>query len=206
MNIKYGGRQPRGGAKKCIPLTLSLTIDSSVTVSHLIWLLALCEESQSCVWFGANSKTRALDNPWDQALSVGLTSSRNALITFSGITPNTYWIRFTSAVVLCCLICHTDTALVQSYLNNRPALFWGKFTELAKVACFTFSINVRIVLPPDSFLSWHQQQHFLKSFYENEKPSGLSFTHPILLRTASFGGNCYKTGCFNPKLLSHLRR
>lgn len=133
MNIKYGGRQPRGGAKKCIPLTLSLTIDSSVTVSHLIWLLALCEESQSCVWFGANSKTRALANPWDQALSVGLTSSRNALITFSGITPNTYWNRFISAVV-------------QSCLNNRLALFWGKFTELAKVACFTCGqFNVRIV-------------------------------------------------------------
>lgn len=132
MNIKYGGRQPRGGAKKCIPLTLSLTIDSSVTVSHLIWLLALCEESQSCVWFGANSKTRVLANPWDQALSVGLTSSRNALITFSRITPNTYWNRFISAVV-------------QSYLNNRLALFGGKFTELAKVACFTCGINVRIV-------------------------------------------------------------
>lgn len=193
MNIKYGGRQPRGGAKKCIPLTLSLTIDSSVTVSHLIWLLALCEESQSCVWFGANSKTRVLANPWDQALSVGLTSSRNALITFSRITPNTYWNRFISAVV-------------QSYLNNRLALFWGKFTELAKVACFTCGINVRIVFCHQTVFVMTSATTFLWSFFEDEKPSVLNFTHPVLLRTASFGGNCYKTGCFNPKLLSHLRR
>lgn len=63
------------GRRKRTPLTLGSTIESSVVVGHQIWLLALCEKSQSCVWFGANSKTRALANPWDQALSVGLTSS-----------------------------------------------------------------------------------------------------------------------------------
>lgn len=87
VNSTCSGRQTCGGEKKCIPLTLGPTIKSSVMVSHLIWLLALCEKSQSCVWFGANSKTRALTNPWDQALSVGLTSSRHAPITFSGFTP-----------------------------------------------------------------------------------------------------------------------
>ncbi len=89
MSSPCGGWQTCGGEKKCIPPTLGPTIENSVMVSCLIWLLALCEKSQSCVWFGANSKTRVLAKPWDQALAVGLTSSRHVLITFSGfiLTP-----------------------------------------------------------------------------------------------------------------------
>lgn len=73
--------------RKCIPLTLGPTIESSVVVSQLISLLALCEKSQSCVWFGANSKTRALTNPCVQSVSFGLTSSHHSPITLPGLAP-----------------------------------------------------------------------------------------------------------------------
>lgn len=59
------------------------TMASSVVLSPFVWLLALCEGSQSCVGFWANSKT-ASGNPWGQALSTGLMSSwRATAITFS---------------------------------------------------------------------------------------------------------------------------
>lgn len=64
------------------------TMATSVALSPLVWLLALCEKSQSCVGFWANSKT-ASGNPRGQALSTGLTSSwRAAAITFSAFILN----------------------------------------------------------------------------------------------------------------------
>lgn len=86
MGPTCGGRHTWGGEEKCIPLTLGPTIESSVVVSQLIWLLALCE-NQSCVWFGANSNTRALTNPCAQAVAVWLTSTHHSPITFPGRAP-----------------------------------------------------------------------------------------------------------------------
>lgn len=88
---------------------------SSVVVSRLLWLLALCEKSQSCVWFGANSKTRALANPWAQALPAALTNSRRALITFTGLVQQ-----------LIILLLISRRAAVQPYLNTLLSSLLGE--------------------------------------------------------------------------------
>lgn len=102
-------------------------------------------ESQSCVWFGDNSKTRALANPWDQTVcwtNMQQACPHHLFWFYSNTSVNQVRIsrwNLLLPIFFCCV-------LVQSYLNTQCGLFFSRRVLLClqKVACFTLNNNVII--------------------------------------------------------------